>query len=164
MPATIGAAGERRKSEAPAPAEVGRARAAARGAVAALFRAGTHRVPGQRMRAVGVGPGGGCVGKPIVARACRTVSLLGVPRAVRRQLTLLGAKSPAGTRLLIVDLAGLEDEAAGRLDRMERRATATQLAMHREQRKIPDFALRARQGLGEQDPGAQRPATAARLA
>src|SRR5690242_1426406 len=116
------------------------------------------------MRAVGVGPGGGCVRKPIVARACRTVSLLGVPRAVRRQLTLLGAESPAGTRLLIVDLAGLEDEAAGRLDRMERRATATQLAMHREQRKIPDFALRARQRLGEQDPGAQRPATAARLA
>jgi Domain of unknown function (DUF4338) len=47
----------------------------------------------------------------------------------------------AGTRLSIVDLARLEDEAAGHLDWLERRATDSQPAVDREQRKIPDFAL-----------------------
>ena len=61
-------------------------------------------------------------------------------RAVRSALAILGAQSAAGTRLSIVDLARLEDEAAGHLDWLERQATDSQPAVDCEQRKIPDFA------------------------
>jgi len=54
-----------------------------------------------------------------VARARGTLSLPGMPGAVRGELALLGAESPAGTRLSAVDIARLEDEAPGCLDRLE---------------------------------------------
>jgi hypothetical protein len=70
-------------------------------------------------------------------------------RAIRSALALLGAQSTAGTGLSIVDLARLEDEAAGHLDWLERRATDSPLAVRREQRKIPDFAMGTRQRISE---------------
>ena len=51
--------------------------------------------------------------------------------------------------LSIVDLARLEDETAGHLDWLERRATDSQLAVRREQRKVPDFAMGTRQRVSE---------------
>jgi hypothetical protein len=57
--------------------------------------------------------------EPVVARARGTLSLPGMPGAVRGELALLGAESPAGTRLPAVDIARLEDEAPGCLDRLE---------------------------------------------
>ena len=66
-----------------------------------------------------VGPGKRPTGEPVVAPADGTLSLLRLPGAVRCALALLGAEPPAGTRLSAVDLARLEDEAAGRVDRLE---------------------------------------------
>jgi len=73
-----------------------------------------------RMRAAGAGPGGKQRREPVVARAGGTLSLLRMPRAVRRALALLGTESAARTRLSAVDLTRLENEAARRLDRLER--------------------------------------------
>ena len=61
-----------------------------------------------------------------------TLSLFGMPRAVRGELALLGAESRSGTGLPPVDLARLEDEAPRRLDRVERRATTTPVARDRQ--------------------------------
>src|SRR5207248_7674825 len=98
---------------------VGRARATASGRNAATHRTRTGRVCGQRLRTAGVGAGGRRRGEPLVARACRTLSLPGVPRAVRRELALLGTEWPPRTRLSVVDFTRLEDKAARRLDRLE---------------------------------------------
>ena len=58
-------------------------------------------------------------GEPPVARAGGTLSLPRMSRAVRRPLALLGAESRSGTGLFALDLAGLEDAGARRLDWME---------------------------------------------
>ena len=63
--------------------------------------------------------------EPPVARAGGTVSLSGMPRAVRRAPALLGAQSRAGVGLSALDIAGLEDAGSGRVDRLERRAAAS---------------------------------------
>ena len=83
----------------------------------------------QRVRAAGAGVGGRPSGEPPVARADGTVSLSRMPRAVRREPALLGAESRSGVGLSALDLAGLEDAGSGRLDRLERRAAATQPAV-----------------------------------
>ena len=64
------------------------------------------------MRTAGVGSGGRPSGEPAVARARGTLSLSGVPRALRRELALLGAESRSGTGLPAVDIASLEDAGA----------------------------------------------------
>ena len=115
------------------------------------------------MRAAGVGLGGRPGGEPVVAGADGTLSLPGMPRAVRCEHALLGAESRAGTRLSALDIARLEDAGPRRLDRLERRAAEAQPAMDRQQWTVPDSAVGPRQRAGEQDPGAERPANAARL-
>ena len=116
------------------------------------------------MRTAGVGPGGRRSGEPVVARAHGTLSLPGMPRAVRRELALLGAESRSGTRLSALDIARLEDANPRRLDWVERRAAETQPAMDRQQRTVSDPAVGARQRAGQQDSGAERAANAAGLA
>src|SRR5665811_128547 len=116
------------------------------------------------MRTAGVGPGRRLGRQPVVARAHGTSSLPGMPRAVRRELALLGAQSRSGTRLPAVDLARLEDAGARRVDWVERRAAQTQPASDRQQRTVSDPAVGASQRAGQQDSGAQRAENAARLA
>src|SRR5450755_3794790 len=101
------------------------------------------------MRTAGVGPGGRQSGEPLVARARGTLSLSGVPRAVRGEPALLGAEPRAGTGLPVVDIARLENAAAGRVDRVERGGAATQLATDRQQWAVFDSAVGARQRAGE---------------
>src|SRR5947208_10006326 len=96
VPSTVGAPAKRRNAAASSFAEVGRARATASGGNAATHRIRTGRVRGQRLRTAGVGAGGRRRGEPLVARACRTLSLPGVPRALRRELALLGTEWPPG--------------------------------------------------------------------
>src|SRR5450631_1490602 len=86
-----------------------------------------------------------------------------MPRAVRRAPALLGAESRPGVGLSALDLARLEDAGAGCLDRLERRATAAQPPVDREQWPISDPASGASQRAGQQNPGTERPANAARL-
>ena len=75
---------------------------------------------GERVRAAGVGLGGRPGGEPVMTRARRALSLSGMPRALRREFALLGAKSRSGTCLPVVDVASLENAGARRLDRVER--------------------------------------------
>src|SRR5450755_2018220 len=93
---------------------------------------GAGCVRGSGMRTAGVGPSGRQSGEPLVARAHGTLSLSGVPRAVRGEPALLGAESRAGTGLPVVDIARLENAASGRVDRVERGGAATQLATDRQ--------------------------------
>src|ERR1035437_3032853 len=87
-----------------------------------------------------------------------------MPRAVRRELALLGAQSRSGTRLPAVDLARVEDAGARRVDWVERRAAQTQPASDRQQRTVSDPAVGASERAGQQDSGAQRAENAAGLA
>jgi hypothetical protein len=68
--------GSRGRVDVARSAPVGRARAAAVQFIAAQLRTGAYRVCGPEMRAARVGHGG--TGEPPVARANRTLSLLGV--------------------------------------------------------------------------------------
>src|SRR5437870_5040548 len=81
-----------------------------------VLGAGGGRVCGPRMRTARAGSGGRPCGKPIVAGVCGTLSLFGQSGALRFEPALLGTESPTGTSLFAVDLASLEDEAAGPLD------------------------------------------------
>src|SRR6516225_6112466 len=149
VPAIVGASGSGRPAEASCRAENEGTRAAASGCIAAVLGTRASGVHGQRVRTVGVGSGGRRSGEPTMAGAHGAVSLPRMLRAVRSALALLGAQSAAGTRLSVVDLARLEDEAAGYLDWLERRATDSPLAVRREQRKIPDFAMGTCQRVSE---------------
>ena len=80
---------------------------------AACCGTGTGGRRRQRMRASGTGSGGRPSREPPVARADGTVSLSGMPRAVRRAPALLGAESRPGVGLSALDLARLEDAGAG---------------------------------------------------
>src|SRR5215469_13451029 len=141
VPAIVGASASRRPAAASGRAENKGTRAAASGCIAAALGTRGRGVRGQRVRTAGVGIGGRRSGQPAVAGAHGAVSLPGMLRTVRSALALLGAQSTAGTRLSVVDLARLEDEAAGHLDWLERRTTDWQPTVDREQRKIPDFSL-----------------------
>src|SRR6266851_7907625 len=164
VPATAGAAPSRGRADPPRPAELGRERAAPGRHPPAMLRAPALRGRGERVRAAGIGAGGRPSGEPALARAGGTLSLSGVPGALRRPLALLGAESRPGTRLPALDLTGLEDAVPRRLDRLERRAATTQLALDRQSWAVSDSALGASPGVGEQDLGAERPANARRLA
>src|SRR5438309_3326535 len=111
------------------------------------------------MRTTGVGSGGRPGRESIVARAHGTSSLPGMPRAVRRELALLGAESRSGTGLSALDIARLEDANPRRLDWVERRAAATQPAMDRQQRTVSDSAVGRSAALGEPHFGAGRAPT-----
>src|SRR3989449_6687842 len=163
VPATAGAAPSRGRADPPRPSELGRERAAPGRHPPAMLRAPALRGRGERVRAAGIGAGGRPSGEPALARAGGTLSLSGVPGALRRPLALLGAESRSGTRLPALDLARLEDEAPRRLDRVERGAATTQLALDRQPRAVSDSALGAREGTGQQDSGALRAPAARKL-
>src|SRR3989449_3905405 len=163
VPATAGAAPSRGRADPPRPAELGRERAAPGRHQPAMLRAPALRGPGERVRAAGIGAGGRPSGEPALARAGGTLSLSGVPGALRRPLALPGAESRLGTGLPALDLARLEDEAPRRLDRVERGAATTQLAVDRQPRAVPDSTLGAREGTGQQDSGALRAPAARKL-
>src|SRR5207249_495684 len=95
-----------------------------------------------------------------------TLSLPALPRSLRRPCALpgaFGAFSGARAGLPAVDLTGLETGGARPLDWMERRAAGAQSAIHRQSQPLPDTALGAGEGLGEQDSVALCPPTAGRL-
>ena len=99
---------------------LGGERAAAGGCIRNLPGTGAGRMRRQRVRAAGTGVGGRQSRESPVARADGAVSLSWISRAVRGEPALLGAPWGAGVGVSALDLAGLEDASAGRVDRMER--------------------------------------------
>src|SRR5712671_6465494 len=109
-----------------------------------------HRIGG-KVFVYATAVGEGWRGEPYVAPVRGAISLSGLSGTLWGASTILGAARREGAGLPVVDLAGVADEGAGRLDRLGRARAAAEPAADREQRAVPDSALGAGARFGEHD-------------